>query len=121
EEVAGDRRFGVRYPGRSPELGLGERTMTVAAAASQVIPLARAIRDYWEAELPKRHPRYPIVDPGTDSGPPPPEEKQLRQLLAQLPEDTVYKLALMMYLGRGDFDTSDLAGEYQAIRDNFDT
>jgi hypothetical protein len=25
-----------------------------------------------------------------------------------------------MYLGRGDFDTSDLAAEYQTIREDFD-
>src|SRR5207245_2106934 len=92
--------------------------MTVRTAANKVVPLARAIQDYWETELPKRHPNYPIVDPNADSGPPPPEEQQLRQLLGQLPEETVYKLALLMFLGRGDFDMSDLAGEYRALRDN---
>jgi hypothetical protein len=38
---------------------------------------------------------------GEDSGPPPPEEKKLRQLLGSLPEDMVYKLLVIMHLGRG--------------------
>ncbi len=95
--------------------------MKLRTAASKVIALAEAIRDYWATELPKRHPRYPLVAPDEDSGPPPPEEKKLRQFLDRLPEETVYKLALIMYLGRGDFDTSDLTAEYQALRENFDS
>jgi hypothetical protein len=95
--------------------------MKIAAAAEKAISLAEAIRKYWEVELPKRHPHYPLVDPEADSGPPPPEEKQLRHFLSRLSDDTVYKLALIMYLGRGDFDTGDLPGEYQAITENFDS
>jgi hypothetical protein len=42
------------------------------------------------------HPDDPLVDPGADSCPPPAEAKKLRQFLARLAEETVYKLALMM-------------------------
>ena len=94
--------------------------MKIEEAARRVIGLAEAIRSYWETELPRRHPNYPLVDPEADSGPPPVEEKQLRQFLGRLSEDTVYKLALIMYLGRGDFDTSDLPGQYRALREDFD-
>jgi hypothetical protein len=87
--------------------------------AKKAINLAQAIRSYWERELPKRHPQYPIVNPDEDSGPPPPQEKKLRELLNRLPEETVYKLGLIMYVGRGDFDTSDLSAEYQTIKENF--
>jgi hypothetical protein len=87
--------------------------------AKKAINLAQAIRNYWERELPKRHPNYPIVNPDEDSGPPPPQEKKLRELLIRLPEETVYKLGLVVYLGRGDFDTRDLAAEYQTIKENF--
>lgn len=95
--------------------------MKIDVAANRALTLAKAIRDYWATELPKRHPNYPFVDPGADSGPPPPEEKELRQFLKRLAPDTVYKLALIMYLGRGDFDTSDLPAEYQTIKENFDS
>ncbi len=95
--------------------------MKIEAAATRVLALAKAIRAYWATELPKRHPKYPLVDPDADSGPPPSEEKELRQFLKRLSADTVYKLALIMYLGRGDFDTSDLPSEYQAIKENFDS
>lgn len=93
--------------------------MKLSAAVTKVTNLAEAIRTYWERELPKRHPNYPIVEPGEDSGPPPPEAKKLRQLLTSLPDEDLYKLALVTYLGRGDFDTSDLAGAYHGLRDNF--
>jgi len=95
--------------------------MKIEVAANRVLALAKVIRDYWATELPKRHPNYPIVDPDADSGPPPPQEKELRQFLKRLAPDTVYKLALIMYLGRGDFDTNDLPAKYQTIKENFDS
>jgi hypothetical protein len=94
--------------------------MKLSAAARQVIGRADAIRAYWEAELPKRHPDYPLVNPGEESGPPPPEEKKLRQLLAKLPADTVYKLLLIMSLGRRDFDTTDLGSRYEELKERFE-
>lgn len=93
--------------------------MKLSETAEKVIALATAIRSYWDTELPKRHPNYPVVSPGEDSGPPPPEEKKLRDLLASLPEDVVYGLALLMYLGRGDFGTDDLAGHYETLKKRF--
>lgn len=93
--------------------------MKLLEAANEVIAFAEAIRDYWDAELPKRHPDYPLVHAGEDSGPPPPEEKKLKDFLARLPEDIVYKLALILYLGRGDFGTDDLTGHYEELKRRF--
>ena len=73
--------------------------MKLSQVLPEVIRLSQAISDYWETELPKRHPNYPLVYPGEDSGPPPPEEKTLRDLLDGLPEDALYKIALIMHLG----------------------
>jgi hypothetical protein len=87
--------------------------------AAQVIDLARARRDYWDDELPKRHPDYPLIHPSEDSGPPPPQEAQLEELLAGLPEDMIYKLILIMYLGRGDFAAQDLDHNYKQIKETF--
>jgi hypothetical protein len=91
----------------------------LSQAVKDVIVLAKAIRNYWDSELPKRHPDYPLVRPGEDSGPPPAEERQLRDLLAGLPEEVLYQLLLMMYLGRGDFTTDDLAQQYDALKKTF--
>jgi hypothetical protein len=90
--------------------------MKLSETASKVIALAEAIRNYWDTELPKRHPDYPFVHPGEDSGPPPPEEKKLKSLLARLPGDVLYELALIMHLGQGEFGTDDLAAHYQVLK-----
>jgi hypothetical protein len=91
----------------------------LSEVAARVIDLARQTRDYWDSELPKRHPDYPFVHPGEDSGPPPPQASQLQELLDELPEDIIYKLLLIMYLGRGDFATEDLSGSFEDLKKTF--
>ena len=93
--------------------------MKLSQVLPEVIRLSQAASDYWETELPKRHPNYPLVYPGEDSGPPPPEEKMLRDLLDGLPEDALYKIALIMRLGFGRFGTDKLASEYQRAKEEF--
>jgi hypothetical protein len=95
--------------------------MKLTQVTENVIKLASAIRDYWNAELPKRHPAYPIIQLGEDSGPSPPEEQQLMDLLSNLSAEEIYDLLLVMYLGRGDFGTSDLAANYRLISERFPT
>jgi hypothetical protein len=93
--------------------------MKLSEAANRVIDLARKVRDYYAAELPKWHPNYPLVQPDEKEGPAPPEETDLRDFLNSLPHDQVYQLALIMYLGRGDFDTNDLPANYEALKTTF--
>ena len=93
--------------------------MSVAEAANRAIDLSRKVRDYYAAELPKRHPNYPLVGLDEESVPPPPEEMELRDFFATLSEDTIYQLILIMYLGRGDFGTDDLADYYETLNDTF--
>jgi hypothetical protein len=45
---------------------------------------------------------------------------ELRAFLATLPEDQIYQLIVLMYLGRGDFGPDNLAGYYQALKGAFD-
>lgn len=59
------------------------------------------------------------MNAGSDDGPRPPEEAQLRDLLTALPDAELYKLLAVMYLGRGDFGaggvepmTRELAGRF---------
>jgi hypothetical protein len=94
--------------------------MKLSAAAKQVINLARKVRTYYDSELPKSYPDYPLIRPGQKGPSPPPEEHELEVLLSSLPADIVYRLALIMYLGRGDFEIHDLGGSYQALKQNFD-
>jgi hypothetical protein len=90
--------------------------MNLTEAAHRVIDLARKVRDYYAAELPKRHPNYPLVDTDDESVAPPTEEAELREFLATLPDEAVYRLILIMYLGRGDFAVPDLATSYDALK-----
>ncbi len=93
--------------------------MKLSDAAETVIALARTIRTFWDVELPKRHRDYPIIHRDEDSGPPPPEKAKLRDFLANLPPEMVSKLLLVMRLGRGDFDTSNLADHFVEIMSTF--
>lgn len=93
--------------------------MKPSETAPKVVDLGTAIRDYWNAELPKRHANYPVVSRGEDSGPSPPQEAELRNFLENLTDDEIYKPVLLMNLGRGDFGTAELATHYQIIKDRF--
>jgi hypothetical protein len=93
--------------------------MALSEVVRDVIRLGDASRTYWDRELPKHHPRYPVILAGEDSGPPPPEDAQIQALLESLPEDQLYALILLMYVGRGDFSADHLQSAYQTIKDTF--
>jgi hypothetical protein len=92
--------------------------MTLSETTHRVIDLAREVRDYYATELPKRHPDYPVIHLDEESAPPPPAEAELRSLLKSLSGDTIYQLLLIMYLGRGDLGTDELAGTYEELKDS---
>jgi hypothetical protein len=87
--------------------------MKLSELAREVTRLADATREYWDRELPKRHPNYPFVNPGEDSGPPPPEEEQLHALLESLPADQLHQLALLAQLGSAELSVENLVADPQ--------
>jgi hypothetical protein len=91
--------------------------MKLSETIKKVIPLAQAISDYWETELPKRYPNYPLVNPGEEDPPPPPEEKKLKQLLARLPENDICKIALVAHIGQRGYGTDDLPARFQRLKE----
>lgn len=91
--------------------------MNVSEAASRVIDLASKVREYYATELPKRYPNYPVVDLDEASFPPPPEEKELRDFLSTLSDELISQLILILYLGRSDFGTDDLAEYYEHLKE----
>lgn len=93
--------------------------MKLSEAVREIIRLGDASRAYWDRELPKRHPHYPIICAGEDSGPPPPEDAQIQALLESLPEDQLYTLILLMYVGSGDFSADHLFPAYQTMKEMF--
>ena len=93
--------------------------MKLSEAVREVIRLGDASRAYWDRELPKRHPKYPMIRAGEDSGPPPHEDAQIQALLKSLPEDYLYALILLMYVGRGDFSADHLLPAYQTMKETF--
>lgn len=95
--------------------------MTAKEAIDKALPLARAIQSYWDAELPKRHPRYPLMESeDAEDGPPPPETQELRDLLESLPDETLYKLGLVMFLGRRAIRPNKLESGYQELLEQHD-
>ncbi|HUE72485.1 MAG TPA: DUF3775 domain-containing protein [Pirellulaceae bacterium] len=98
---------------------LGGQVMKRSEIVANVIDLASAIRNYWNSELPKRHSKYPVILPGEDSGPPPRETSELKDLLTSLPDEEIHVLVLLMYLGRGDFTVDQLAEHYESVKQRF--
>ncbi len=94
--------------------------MNLSEAANRAIALASKVYDYHSTELPKRFPHYPLVDPEEESRvPPPPEERELRDFLASLPAETVHRLLLLKYLGRGDFRMDELSRSYERLKSDY--
>jgi hypothetical protein len=95
----------------------GEGAMKLSEVVREVIRLGDASRAYWDRELPKHHPHYPMILAGENSAPPPPEDAQIQALLKSLPEDQVYALILLTYVGRGDFSADHLMPAYQTTKE----
>jgi hypothetical protein len=95
--------------------------MKLSEAAARVIALSGKVREYYDAELPKWYPDYPVIDPAQEGPPPPKEEQELRNFLRSLPAETIYRLVLVMRLGREDFGVDDLPGRYEALKKTFAT
>ena len=93
--------------------------MKLSEAVREVIRLGDASREYWDRELPRHHPHYPVIRAGEDSAPAPPEDAQIQALLKSLPEDQLYAVILLMYVGRGDYSADHLLPAYQTIKDTF--
>ena len=93
--------------------------MKLSEVVRDVIRLGDASRAYWDRELPKHHPHYPVIRAGEGSVPEPPEDAQILDLLKSLPEDQVYALILLMYVGRGDFSADHLLPAYQTTKETF--
>jgi len=93
--------------------------MKLSESTNRVIDLGRKVREYYDAELPKRYPNYPLVGAEDVTAPPPPEEKEMSDFLATLPEDMIYQLRLIMLLGRGEFGTDDLAAYYEDFKGTY--
>ena len=70
--------------------------MNLSEATNRVIDLADKVREYYDRELPKWHPNYPVAYPDEKDPPPPPEEKELRDFLVSLPEDMIHQLILRL-------------------------
>ena len=92
--------------------------MKLSEAVRKVIRLGDASRAYWDRELPRHHPHYPLIRAGEDSAPPPPEDAQIQTLLTGLPEDQLYAVALLTYVGRGDVTADRLIPAYRAIKES---
>jgi len=93
--------------------------MTRTEALHELIRLGKQYRDYWNRALPLRHPKWPLIQTGENSGPSPEDEAEIQAFLASLDEEDLYLLCLLMHVGRGDYDIDQLWPAYQKLRDAF--
>ena len=101
----------------APSTGRGD-PMKLSEVVHRVIELAGKVREYYDTELPKRHPNYPLIGPDDVTAPPPPEEGELRDFFSTLPVEQIYLLRSLMDLGRMGFKANDLAKNYDAWADS---
>ena len=93
--------------------------MQLSEVVREVIRLGDASREYWDRELPKHHPRYPVIGPDETPPAPPPEDAQIQRLLESVPENQLYAVMVLAYLGRGDFSADNLSHAYQEMKESF--
>ncbi len=91
--------------------------MKLSEVVRELIRLGDASRTYWDTELPKHHPHYPVILAEERPAPPPPEDAEIAALLKSLPENQLYAVALLTYVGRGDFTADHLIGAYRTIKE----
>jgi hypothetical protein len=91
--------------------------MRFSELVHEIIRLGDASRTYWDRELPKHHAHYPVIGAGENPVPPPPEDAQIETLLKSEPDDQLFALALLMYVGRGDFSADHLQPAYQDVKE----
>jgi hypothetical protein len=92
--------------------------MTLSEAVKRVIDLATNIPVYYETELRKLFPNYPLVDLEVEEKlPPPSEEQQLKEFLDSLPDELIYQLILIVQFWRGYFRLEDMAAYYAGMKD----
>jgi Protein of unknown function (DUF3775) len=91
--------------------------MKLSEVVREVIRLGDASRAYWDIELPRHHRHYPVILAEERPAPPPPEDAQIQALLNSLPEEQLYAVALLTYVGRGDFAVDRLIPAYRTIKE----
>lgn len=97
----------------------GSHTMTLSETVNRVIDLSGRISDYYEAELPKHHPNYPLIHPDDEEPPPPPEERQLHDFLHTLTPELIAQLLVLVSLAYGAVPLSDMAEAYEQCKTEF--
>lgn len=86
----------------------------------KIIRLGEASQEYWDGELPKHHPNYPLIDDSSETSPRrPPMDDEIESILSKLPEDQLYAVASLMYLGRGDFGSDRFSETCHEVRGKF--
>ncbi len=85
--------------------------MKFSEVVERVVNLSATINAYWDTELHKLHPRYPLIDdPDIPDPPPPPQAEEMRQLLRARPAEEVRKLMAIYRLGVGYFRPGEFPG-----------
>jgi hypothetical protein len=90
--------------------------MNLLETIKEVSALSKAIHEYKDREIAARFPNYPFIKPEDEEPPLPPEEGQLRALLASLPEETVYALSLVERIGQYGLGTDRLPELYAEVK-----
>lgn len=87
--------------------------MQLSHAVNKVIDLAHIVREHYAMKFPKGQKSASSVAVAKENIPAPPEENELREFLSGLAPEMIFRIMLIMCLGRGDFAATNLVGFYQ--------
>lgn len=93
--------------------------MTFTQLLNRVAELSDRRAEKWAAETRAALPDYPFVRPGDVEPEPPAEEAELKALLSSLPDETLYAVAMVLWVGTWGFPVDDLPALKEKIKDRF--
>ena len=91
--------------------------MKLSRVVGELIRLGDASHAYWDHELPKHHPHYPVVRAGEASVPPPPEDARFKRCSAALRTISSTPSHSLRTWARATFSADHLQTAFQTMKE----
>jgi hypothetical protein len=93
--------------------------MKLSEVIHELRQLGQARTHYWETELPKIYPRYPLIYPGEPEEVPGPDEIRMRQFAQSLPIDVLNMLEVLVDLMWRKIEPADIGSRFREYQQRY--